>query len=100
MPVTVCWFIQSHRDPEQILRLVRTLRHASRGPIVLRHDHVAVLLDVLVAEVSERLGVAHPVGGKGGGAPLGGGRSLAAALAGPANAETKPEMETTSDGCC
>jgi hypothetical protein len=37
--MTVCYYIQSHRDPEQILRLVRTLRHGSpAAPIVLWHD--------------------------------------------------------------
>lgn len=46
MPVTVCWFVQSHRDPEQILRLVRTLRRDSQGPIVLRHDDQALALDL------------------------------------------------------
>ncbi len=33
-----CWLIQSHRDPQQILRLVRTLRRGSRGPILVQHD--------------------------------------------------------------
>jgi hypothetical protein len=42
---TVCWFIQSHRDPEQILRLIRTLRRGSRGPIVLQHNFAALPLD-------------------------------------------------------
>ena len=51
MPVAVCWFIQSHRDPEQILRLVRTLRHASSGPIVLRHDDDALALDTTAFEL-------------------------------------------------
>lgn len=45
MPVTICWFVQSHRDPEQILRLIRTLRRGSRGPIVLRHDEAGCKLD-------------------------------------------------------
>ncbi len=45
MSTTVCWFIQSHRDPEQILRLLRTLRRGSDGPIVLRHDHDVLALD-------------------------------------------------------
>ena len=35
----VCYFIQSHRDPEQIHRLVSTLRHGSAsGVIVVQHD--------------------------------------------------------------
>lgn len=38
MTPTVCWFVQSHRDPEQIVRLLRTLRRGSDGPIILRHD--------------------------------------------------------------
>lgn len=50
MPVTVCWFVQSHRDPEQILRLVRTLRRGSSGPIVLRHDDAALPLDTTAFE--------------------------------------------------
>lgn len=45
MPPTVCWFVQSHRDPEQILRLIRTLRRGSAGPIVLRHDDDVQPLD-------------------------------------------------------
>jgi len=33
MTDTVCYFIQTHRDPEQIYRLVRTLRRgSSKGP--------------------------------------------------------------------
>ena len=42
---TVCWFIQSHRDPEQVYRLVRTLRQGSRGPIVVQHNFAACHLD-------------------------------------------------------
>jgi hypothetical protein len=38
MGVTVCWYIQSHRNPEQLLRLVRTLRRGSTGPIIVTHD--------------------------------------------------------------
>jgi hypothetical protein len=38
---TVCYFIQSHRDPEQIYRLVRTLRQGSRGIIVVQHNYAA-----------------------------------------------------------
>jgi hypothetical protein len=45
MSTTVCWFIQSHRDPEQIYRLVRTLRHGSRGPIVVQHNFAGCDLD-------------------------------------------------------
>lgn len=45
MPTTVCWFVQSHRDPELIWRLVRTLRSGSRGPIVLGHDPFGCELD-------------------------------------------------------
>jgi Core-2/I-Branching enzyme len=37
--MTVCYFIQSHRDRDQIVRLVRTLRRASPGaPILIGHD--------------------------------------------------------------
>lgn len=45
MTPTVCYSIQSHRDPEQIYRLVRTLRSGSRGPIVVQHDFAACPLD-------------------------------------------------------
>jgi hypothetical protein len=45
MNATVCWAIQSHRDPEQVYRLVRTLRRGSRGPIVVRHDFGCCPLD-------------------------------------------------------
>jgi hypothetical protein len=45
MTATVCWFIQSHRDPEQIYRLVRTLRQGSRGPILVQHNSAACQLD-------------------------------------------------------
>ena len=39
MTATVCYYVQSHRDPEQILRLVRTLRRGSpQAPIVVWHD--------------------------------------------------------------
>lgn len=39
MTATVCYFIQSHRDPEQIYRLVRVLRRGSpRAKIAVRHD--------------------------------------------------------------
>jgi len=42
---TVCWFIQSHRDPEQVYRLVRTLRQGSRGSIVVQHNFAGCHLD-------------------------------------------------------
>jgi hypothetical protein len=45
MPTTVCWFVQSHRDPGQILRLLRLLRRSSDGPILWRHDETALALD-------------------------------------------------------
>ncbi len=45
MSAKVCWYIQSHRDPQQILRLVRTIRLGSDGPIVLRHDDAFQPLD-------------------------------------------------------
>lgn len=39
MTPRVCYFVQSHRDPEQIERLVRTLRRGSaRGLVVVHHD--------------------------------------------------------------
>jgi hypothetical protein len=42
----VCYFIQSHRDPEQIYRLVRTLRRGSaEGVIVVQHNAVELELD-------------------------------------------------------
>jgi hypothetical protein len=44
--VRVCYLVQSHRDPEQIHRLVRTLRAGSRsGRIVVAHDSAASSLD-------------------------------------------------------
>ena len=46
MTATVCYFIQSHRDPEQIYRLVRTLRRGSpRARIVVQHNSVGCDLD-------------------------------------------------------
>ena len=46
MAATVCYFIQSHRDPEQVYRLVRTLRQGSpRGVIVVQHDSARCPLD-------------------------------------------------------
>jgi hypothetical protein len=42
----VCYFIQSHRDPEQIHRLVRTLRSGSANSvIVVQHNPRAVALN-------------------------------------------------------
>jgi len=42
MTAAVCYFIQSHRDPEQIYRLVRTLRRGSaRGRIAVQHNAAA-----------------------------------------------------------
>ena len=39
MTATVCYFIQSHRDPPQIERLIRVLRRGSpRAKILVRHD--------------------------------------------------------------
>lgn len=44
--MTVCYYVQSHRDPEQIYRLVRTLRRGSpRAPIVVWHDFAQCDLD-------------------------------------------------------
>ena len=46
MTDVVCYFIQTHRDPEQIYRLVRTLRRGSRnGLIVLQHNPIGFELD-------------------------------------------------------
>jgi hypothetical protein len=46
MSATVCYYVQSHRDPEQIYRLVRTLRRGSpRAPIVVWHDFARCDLD-------------------------------------------------------
>jgi hypothetical protein len=46
MTDTVCYFIQSHRDPEQIYRLVRTLRRGSAGGlIVVQHNPAGSALD-------------------------------------------------------
>ncbi len=43
---TVCYFLQSHRDPEQIYRLVHTLRRGSpRARIVVQHNYAACDLD-------------------------------------------------------
>ncbi len=45
MPIKVCYFIQSHRDPEQILRLVRRIRRGSAGRIVVQHNFASCPLD-------------------------------------------------------
>ncbi|MGK2856043.1 MAG: hypothetical protein ACSLFQ_02430 [Thermoanaerobaculia bacterium] len=45
MPDTVCWYVQSHRDPEQIARLLRVLREGSDRSILLRHDEAVTPLD-------------------------------------------------------
>jgi hypothetical protein len=40
--VNLCFFIQTHRDPEQILRLVRTLHRGSEtARVVVHHDFAA-----------------------------------------------------------
>jgi core-2/I-Branching enzyme len=44
MTATVCYYVQSHRGPEQVHRLIRALR-AGAGPIVVRHDFTACPLD-------------------------------------------------------
>jgi|CXWL01.1.fsa_nt_gi hypothetical protein len=42
----IAYFIQSHRDPEQVYRLVRTLRQGSEhGQILLQHNPAACALD-------------------------------------------------------
>ena len=46
MSAKVCYFIQTHRDPEQIYRLVRTLRRGSpHSTIVVQHNPVGFELD-------------------------------------------------------
>jgi hypothetical protein len=46
LTASVCYFIQSHRDPEQIYRLVRTLRAGSPAArIVVQHNFAACPLD-------------------------------------------------------
>lgn len=46
MTTKVCYFIQSHRDPEQIYRLVHTLRSgAPAARIVVQHNFAASHLD-------------------------------------------------------
>jgi hypothetical protein len=46
MTATVAYFLQTHRDPEQICRLLWRLRQGSPGaPIVVRHDFTACDLD-------------------------------------------------------
>ncbi|HEY0510548.1 MAG TPA: beta-1,6-N-acetylglucosaminyltransferase [Thermoanaerobaculia bacterium] len=46
MTATVCYFVQTHRDPEQIYRLLRRLRAGSpRAPIVVVHDFANCDLD-------------------------------------------------------
>jgi hypothetical protein len=46
MTAIVGYYVQSHRDPEQIRRLVRTLRRGSpRAPIVVLHDFAQCPLD-------------------------------------------------------
>ncbi len=45
-PAKVCYFVQTHRDPEQIYRLVRTLRRGSAsGTVVVQHNSAACPLD-------------------------------------------------------
>lgn len=44
--MNVCYFIQSHRDPEQILRLARVLRTGGPGStVVIQHNGAASPLD-------------------------------------------------------
>ena len=46
MSAKICYFIQTHRDPEQIYRLVRTLRGGSPGnTIVVQHNFASCHLD-------------------------------------------------------
>jgi len=46
---TAAYFLQTHRDPEQIFRLLRRLRQGSPGaPIVVRHDATGCELDPAV----------------------------------------------------
>ena len=47
MTDAVCYFIQTHRDPEQIYRLVRTLRRGSnpRSLVVVQHNPSGFELD-------------------------------------------------------
>ena len=47
MTDAVCYFIQTHRDPEQIYRLVRTLRRGSnpKSLVVVQHNPVGFELD-------------------------------------------------------
>jgi len=46
MTATVAYFLQTHRDPEQIYRVLSRLRQGSPGaPIVVRHDFAACELD-------------------------------------------------------
>ncbi|MEO8276177.1 MAG: beta-1,6-N-acetylglucosaminyltransferase [Thermoanaerobaculia bacterium] len=59
MPPIVCWFVQSHRDPQQILRLLRTIRRGSDGPIFLRHDSDALALGIAVEEELETISGLH-----------------------------------------
>ncbi len=47
MSVTVCYFIQSHRDPEQVYRLVRTLHRGSpTAVVVVQHNPAGCELDL------------------------------------------------------
>jgi core-2/I-Branching enzyme len=57
MTPIVCYYVQSHRDPEQIVRLVRTLRRGSpRGVIVVLHDFEKCDLDAApLAELGAHL---------------------------------------------
>ena len=45
MTATICYFLQTHRDPEQIYRLVRRLRAGSQGSIYVQHNPVDFPLD-------------------------------------------------------
>ncbi len=64
--VTVAYLVQSHRDPEQVLRLVRTLRLQSPGSIVhISHDETGQPLDQASLTALGRVTIDYQPGGYG-----------------------------------
>lgn len=57
--MSTAYVVLSHRDPDQVLRLVRTLRTA--GPVVLHHDDRHVRLDAAALRGVERVLPPTPV---------------------------------------
>lgn len=61
MTPPVCYFIQSHRDPEQVARLVATIRAASPGAhLLVGHDARRCRLDRADLPPGDGIDVFHP----------------------------------------